>query len=299
MRGLASFILRGQSQAVLVVVATALVPLLNLFSGAALALVTLRKGPGEGLVVVLMSLCLAGFLLWWLAGSMTPASALFGLFWLPIWVLAVTLRYTVSLARTLQLALLLAGLVLLGCLAWLDDPLAWGRALLQKAFQPLLRSLQLPEAEQAAALGHLQDTVAPLILGLLLANGLLSIVLSLLLGRWWQALLFNPGGFQAEFHGLRLGRQTALLAAAVFALALLTRAALFANLALLLAAVYALQGIALVHGVVGRARLSPGWLIVFYVLMVFALPQLLALLCLLGIVDAWLDFRARFKAGTP
>jgi len=51
MQALAAFILRGRPQAVALIVLTVLLPVLNLGSGAALALVTLRKGPQEGMLL--------------------------------------------------------------------------------------------------------------------------------------------------------------------------------------------------------------------------------------------------------
>ncbi|MEZ5581549.1 MAG: hypothetical protein R3F37_01040 [Candidatus Competibacteraceae bacterium] len=53
-------------------------------------------------------------------------------------------------------------------------------------------------------LQQLLDYLAPMVVGLIFANGLASLLCGLLLGRWWQALLFNPGGFSREFHELRL-----------------------------------------------------------------------------------------------
>ena len=43
---------------------------------------------------------------------------------------------------------------------------------------------------------------------------------ALLLGRSWQAKLYNPGGFQPEFHGLAFGRTATLTGAGIVALAL-------------------------------------------------------------------------------
>jgi hypothetical protein len=295
MRGLAAFILRGRPQAVLVIVLAAVLPLLNLFSGAALALVTLRKGAQEGMLSLLIATCLTIILVAALFNSTLPAVGLLGTFWLPLWLLSGVLRHTVSLAVTLQLALLLATLVLVGYAVVIGDVTGWGRALLAQLLEPVLQPLQLPGPQQTA----IEATLAPFILGLFIANGLLSVLLSLMLGRWWQALRFNPGGFGAEFRELRLGRYPALLAVLVFAGTLLWQWPLLVNLALLLLVIYALQGIALAHALVNRRRLAPGWLVGFYLLLLL-LPQSFFLVCLLGVIDAWVDFRIRVKspAGT-
>lgn len=293
MKGLASFVMRGRFQAMLVIVIAALLPFLNLFSGAGLTLVTLRQGYREGLLVTVLVAVTSGVLIGVLSGSIAPTLGLAGLFWIPLWLLAATLRYTVSLALTLQLALLLTALAMLGYAAYLGDPVVWGRKLLEEILRPFLQETGL--AGTTAGIEQIIDYLAPLTLGLIFANGLVSLVLSLLLGRWWQGLLYNPGGFQKEFHELRLGRQMALGAALVFGLALLTDLPLLSNLAFLLMIVYTLQGLAVIHGVAGKLKLARGWLIGLYIVMFLALPQLVMLLCLVGIVDAWLDFRNRVR----
>src|SRR5690625_6353500 len=64
---------------------------------------------------------------------------------------------------------------------------------------------------------HSGSTEAPPSPSLVLVTGLLANVtsftgvLGLMLGRWWQALLYNPGGFKQEFNGLRLNTPQALV----------------------------------------------------------------------------------------
>jgi len=44
------------------------------------------------------------------------------------------------------------------------------------------------------------------------------------IARYWQAQLFNTGGFQKEFHSLRLGREAVMVFVAAFGLALMAAA---------------------------------------------------------------------------
>ncbi len=293
MQALAGFILRGRWQAVMLLALTALLPVLNLGGAAALALVTLRKGPREGLLTLLISTCLLLILAMGLFDSTLPVLGLMATFWLPLWVLAGVLRYTISLTVTLQSALALALLVVLGGAIALGDVTGWGRELLDRLVDPLLQQMQLTGRQRS----DIEATLATLLLGLCVGNALLSTLLSLLLGRWWQSLLFHPGGFGAEFCALRLGQLPAWLALLLFAGALLWQWPLLANLMPPLLVLYVLQGIAVAHGVVNRARLAQGWLVGLYV-MLLLLPQTLLLLCLLGVVDAWVDVRARIPAPT-
>jgi hypothetical protein len=295
MRAIASFIMRGPVQAACVVVIGALLPLLSVVSGAPLALVTLRQGARQGILVVAMAAALAGLLFWLLFNALTPLLGLLGLL-LPLWILALVLRHSLSLAATLKVSLLMASFILLACAVYVGDLAVWGRALLEEAMAPFIEQAQL-DSEQAAmtqVLAYL-DYLSPIALGLLVASSLLTVLLSLLLGRWWQALLFNPGGFRQEFQELRLGQPMALVASLVFAGAWLLKFPVLTNLVLLVIVIYALQGIALLHGVVSKARLNRFWLVGFYGLMLVIPLYVILLLCLLGFIDAWLDVRERLK----
>lgn len=94
---------------------------------------------------------------------------------------------------------------------------------------------------------------------------------------------------------MRLGRLTTLIALPIWVLALTVRTPWLIAWAFSLMVVYALQGLAVVHGVVARAHLAKTWLVGLYVIAFFALPQLLLILCIVGAIDAWGDFRARYK----
>ena len=291
MQVLAAFILQGRWQAVMLLALTALLPVLNLGGAAVLALVTLRKGSQQGFLTLLISTCLLLVLAMGLFDSTLPVITLVTTFWLPLWILAGILRYSISLAVTLQAALVLALLCVLGFTIIIGDVAGWGRQLLERLLDPLLQQMQLADEQRSA----IEAILAPLVLGLFVGNALLSTLLSLLLGRWWQSLLFHPGGFGAEFRTLRLGRWPAWLALGLFVGIWLWQWPLLANLLPLLLILYVFQGVAVAHGVVNRTKLSQGWLVGLYVLLLL-LPQTLLLLGLLGVVDAWVDIRARIAA---
>ena len=59
----------------------------------------------------------------------------------------------------------------------------------------------------------------PQVAALLATGNAVIAVLSLMLGRYWQALLYNPGGFGSEFRALKMP-QSAVLAMASIALVL-------------------------------------------------------------------------------
>ena len=298
MRSLASFIMRGRWQAALVAalatVLSLLLPPILIFGAASVALATLRWGSREGALVILISACAIFILTLPLFGSGSIQLALIValLFWLPSWFLALALRTTISLALTLAVAAAFGALAVLAFYAVLYDPASWWTETLNAQLKPMFDSAGLIKDE--AAFNDFVKFLALIMPGIIAASFLANILLGLLLARWWQALLYNPGGFRKEFHALRLGQRMALATVIVSGLALIIGLPLFINLLWVLGAIYVIQSFALVHGLVFKAGLARGWLIGFYVLMTFA-PQLLSFLCLLSVIDAWVDFRSRIK----
>jgi hypothetical protein len=134
--------------------------------------------------------------------------------------------------------------------------------------------------------------------GLVLASLILSALCSLLLARWWQALLVNPGGLQTEFNQLRFGRTVGLLTLGVM---LFTRFApdlasdMAAQSVMIVLVPYLFAGLAVLHGLVAQAGRGRAWLIAVYVLLA-VIPQSMLLLAGGGLLDTWIDFRRRFSS---
>ena len=117
MRFLASFAMRGRAQAVVATVVLAVVslpvPPLSVLSSAVIALVTLRRGQVEGLVVGGLAGLVSGLLAYLAAADPLPALAFVLLLWLPVLVVALVLRITRSLP-SMMYAALAVGLVVIG-----------------------------------------------------------------------------------------------------------------------------------------------------------------------------------------
>lgn len=142
---------------------------------------------------------------------------------------------------------------------------------------------------------HPEQAVQGLLIGSLCVSLFSFGLISVMLGRSWQAKLYNPGGFQQEFHRLRLSRQSCLLLLAMMlALSYLN---VIAVEALLIGLVpFSVAGLALVHGSVAKRKLGKGWLITFYVVSFLLGPSLMFLLVFLAVLDAWIDIRSRIPS---
>lgn len=128
--------------------------------------------------------------------------------------------------------------------------------------------------------------------GMFGAVTLLTSMLAIFIGRWWHAILSNPGGFGREFRTLRMGTVVGLLAGVVFVLAALTKITLLENLTLVLVSAFMLHGLSVMH-VVASAGVGSFWLVAVYGLMVVAMPFAQLAIAGLGFLDNWFDLRSR------
>jgi hypothetical protein len=305
MKVIASYVMRGPSQATLVASVTALLslvlPPLGLLSAGAIGLVTLRNGAGYGALVSGLSTLAIGVLAWLTLGSPLPAIGVLLMIWLPILALGVLLRSSRSLALTVQTAGAMGVMSVLLIYALSGDPAAaWAQILEPLVNGPLREALSADVALTDAAKDALIGQLAAWMTGAFAAALVMQFLLGLFVARWWQAALYNPGGFGEEFRALRLGRGYGIIVLALLAvLPFFTGASLAANLLMVLAAPLLVQGLAVVHGVRALKRARPAWLVGFYVLFILAMPQSVLVTACIGLVDIWADIRRRVAPSGP
>ena len=297
MISLARFILKGYSQAALVAASLAmlglLLPPVAWMSGAAVALVTLVNGHRNGLLVT----AIAGIGTAVFSGLILsiPQLAIYYvlLVWLPVVMVAVVLRKTVSLVLCLQL---IAGVSLLGIIVlyvfFPDFGEIWRSSLNMMADDLIANSNGTLDNEQ---LQLIIDQVVSLLPGFFASSFMIGTMISLYLARWWQAVIYNPGGFGKEFRAINLGKATAFIALAIAITASLIKADIFNAMLLVVFALYLNQGIAVLHAVFAGKQFHAVWLFMIYLLMFF-IPHTVVLLALAGLADTWIDFRRRLIA---
>ena len=274
MRALAEFVMKDRKRAIIAVLLLGLLPMMNLLSSVVIGLTLLRKGSNEALAILVWALLPLGAYAY--IGDVIPLVLVLG-----VTLLAGVLRQT----QSWELSLLGAALVGLTIEAYL----VLRPELLDLLFQQLdvymaTNGIEgLPVAQLRATLtSYLGATY-----------GMLAALL-MILARWLQAALYNPGGFQQEFHALRVGSKVALLLVAwTFASSfgvLPSSWVVYSTLPLLF------SGAALVHGVVAIRQMPGSVLAVFYA--VILLPIAMQGVMLLALMDSWYDFRARLKASS-
>ena len=283
MRALADFIMRGRVQATLVVVGCAALPLLFWLSAAAGSLVFLRRGFKDASGVLVWALLPA--LAWWYFGEPRTLMVLLGTLGL-----AALLRAGQSWSRVLlySIALGLVYGVALGSV--FREPIESLAQEIAKILPQMLDGIyqQLKVEERA----RLEGLIAPVLTGLIAALLQAVSVLALMLGRYWQAALYNPGGFGHEFRAVRLP-----LAVALGLLVLILVGPNFgtelAMLTPLCTIPLVFAGLAVIHGLVAQKRLAKFWLVGLYVTLLLFMQLIYPLLVVLAIVDSLIDFRGR------
>ncbi|MGH8120980.1 MAG: DUF2232 domain-containing protein [Gammaproteobacteria bacterium] len=289
MRRLGEYILRGRMQAIgftsLFTVCSMIIPLMSyLFSGIVPALVTLRKGPVAGLQVVAGSLLLIVAVA--LFARINPyLMIMFALgIWLPTWFCAMVLRITEEQGRMLLAAGLCGLLYIALSHLLLDDVVQWWTSVLALWVE------QFMPPESAGKFADRLASAAPMMNAMTTAGLVVSLVTTLFCARWWQAYLFQPGGFGQEFRTLGLPKflTIAVLACAgLLAAGQAEQGTAALEVLVLLIFLYVFQGIAAVHRLVAAGRLARPWLLAMYVTLV-VLPQAILFVACMGMVDSWM-----------
>lgn len=288
---LSGFILRGPGQAALVA-ATSLTlsvafPPIVWISNAAVALYVMRFGLKAS--VPMLAIALVGAMLLFWAVFAYPVLGLLSavFFWLPLLLSAMVLRATISLELASLSCVGVAGFVALMCYILLGDPAYFWSELLKSS--PQLKEL-MGQATPTDGVDVLQ-VFAKLATGLLATGVLLNTLAGLYLGRHWQAQQFQPGGFAESFVGFKLGKVVVTSLLAMCVLGLVSDSGFGFAVAMPLVFLLTVQGLAVVHGVAAAKQWPKVILVSVYLAML--VPHVIALICVLAVVDAWFDLRAR------
>lgn len=271
--------MRGRSQALMLSIGGMTLPGLSWFGAAVVALVMLRRGWSDSLMLCLWAaLPATGWLV--MVGEPAPLILLTGAA-----VLAYALRVTTSWSHVLGLA------VVLGL------PISWLFELTSAVVieQVITFFVQLSEqsSEQPVNLTDDRLVLERLLIGLFTAGQLCVMLASVVLARWWQSSLYNPGGFGKEFKGLRLlpGLSAALILLMVMCYA--SGSPYLSSWILVLLVPFLVGGIAFVHWVVMSKHLGGNWLVFFYLLMLFFLQFMVPILMIIAVTDSWIDLRKK------
>lgn len=290
MRGLFEYVMRGRKQAILMIVLFNLIPFLGWLSDVIVALVTLRKGAKEGFLV----------LMWAVLPSIVFAVIGHPQFWfynvvggsLMVYLSAITLRNTNSWATVLCYAMLLGIVGVIAVHIYNPDIAAdWAKQ--------LSNYVQWLKGQWSTTLDFKRmETAVPLFAkfgtGLQIIFILVSDLVSLLVARWGQSLLYNPNALQPELLNIRLG-YIAIGTLVLLVLGSTSGIAVAIDSMPLVLMSFSLAGLSLLHGAITLTKASKAWLFGFYGLWVLLFPYLTMLLVFAALMDCKWNFRHRLQ----
>lgn len=271
-----------------------IIPPVSIISAASVALVTLRRGRYEGLYVLIftcLSVALLGFFIF---GNFQPA-LLYGLIlWLPVWLMSVVLREG-KLSVAIEVAVILGIVVVIGFYAYVDEPsLIW-----MAIWEEQLVNIANTEVETPMPVAQIRESIqifSHYMTGGVVAGTVCILVFSLFLARMWQSALYNPGGFQVEYLSLKAHPKLSVVSVVVVIIAWLMSGVIAEigwNIALLFATLYTFVGTAILHSIFATIKIKR-FIVPMLYLTLFMIPHVLAVVVIVGIVDAWLDLRSKF-----
>jgi len=285
---LATYIMRGRVQAMIVASSLALVSLMmppvSVLSSATVALVTLRLGAFEGLIILGCSTLAASILGFFATGNFQFAFLYVLVLWLPVWLISIILREGRHLSLAVEIATLLGVLGVIVFYLFSSEPAGMWSAVLA----------QMIPAD--APVAEIQDKIEILVhymTGIVAAGSVLGLLFGLFLGRWWQANLFNPGGFKQEYLLMSTKPWLSIASVAIVGVALVTSGEVSEiawNIIILLFILYTVTGTSILHTYFAKMKLGRFMVPMLYITL-FLIPHLMLLVALVGVSDPWLDLR--------
>jgi len=290
--------MRGRMQAMMVASSLALLslvlPPISIVSSASVALVTLRRGGYEGLYVLICACLSAALLGFFLFGSFQFA-LLYGLvLWLPIWLISIVLREGKHLSIAIEIAVLLGVMAVIGFYIYASEPALIWQSVLEEMVKPMLASnADMPVDEIRQSIQRFSHYMT----GGIIAGTVYGLLFGLFLARMWQSALYNPGGFREEYLELRVRPKLALVSILVAVIAWLMSGVISEicwNISILFVVLYTFVGTAILHAALSTMRMKRFLVPMLYVTLIM-IPHIIALVIIVGVVDAWLDLRSKFS----
>ncbi|WP_455375478.1 hypothetical protein [Kaarinaea lacus] len=324
MRALATYLLRGNKEAIIVVlvcsVLALLIPVFGLFNAVIVGLVSLRHGANKGLMLAGISSAViaAGILLF---GALPEGNGSEGLAAIGQWVVSLLglvalcgiLRSTRSLQLTMLSALGAGVAVIVVFRLFVRDTVSWWQNSQFETVKELYNNAVESVLAQQAVVNHqMLESVSAYLVGIVVATFTAGLIIHLFLSRSWQAAMFNPGGFRDEFIQLRFSKNVAIAPIICLVLFMLAGAENFVGYSclaviMIFAMLYTIFGIAVIFGVF-KARnwhwgIVVGAVVAFLVVgtlqfrsLEYPAVMLILVFAFIGFIDTFLDFRKKAQS---
>ena len=286
----ANWVVARPQNAVIALAATLALPILQVVSGALLVLLVLERGVRDAAIYAGIAAGLLAIVAYFAKVQADQIVLNMAVVLMPSLLFGLLLQWTRSLTLTLQVSVLLAGLVVLGFAIFVDDAVAYWQPLMEALIE-WARSNDLHMQADALIAEPVMAANMMTLAFVLTRWALLAVIV--LLGYALARSLERQTGNLGHFRELNLGRVLALTLASASVIAWLLGADWLQNVAIVLFATFWLQGLAVVHWLHDNGQLPAFVVIATYALMLVLHVFLMLALAILGYTDAWFDYRSR------
>lgn len=274
----------------LVLVLSAL-PLLHWCAAILLALVTLRQGIKTGCLLALAMTISALLLVVLHQGQWLVAVNQVVAVWL-LWGSAGLVRATHSWVLLLQLLTVL-GLAVVVMVHWVNPDIAHAWLAFVKTQAASLQGSPMMVSYHLNDNPALLDQLTHFATGIEVMTVSAVLLVTLMVARWLQALLYNPGGLKQELYFIHLQPVFASVLLAVMIAAVFSQQYVLMDCLGVVLLPLLVSGLSLMHYLTARVVWQGLWLVFCYGLLVLFSPQVLMILIGAGFVDAWWNIRQR------
>ena len=301
LRRFTDFILQSHLQAMGVAFLLSFIPLVGgSLSILIAALVTLRKGAFAGTLVLCAAIVPYLLSYAYSASEQTQVMLIATTIIITIniltWLYALLLRRYNNWSLVIEIAAL-SGIIAVGVIYFIyPDVQNWWLAELAKYTNKMMEQAAadgaaLPEEMQAGITASVQE-FKRYATGILVVSILFNAVFQLILARWWQAIVFNPGGLRKELHQIRLSSLAVVVFIVVAGLAYAGQAFSLDILPIVVTA-FCAGGLSLIHNLLMSNTAGWFWLTLVYLGVMFLSWMGIVVIAMAGVLDSLLDFRKR------
>lgn len=289
------YINRGWKEAAIVALIFSIIPLMGWVAVVIMALITLRKGPQQGLFILLITALPS--LLFWSSG--------FGFVWVLIvlsgnvltWLLAIVLRETSDWGKVLSASLLFVVLLTVVLHLFVPDVQGYWYNMLQQMYSEANKDTMMLLQVPAVNAKQYFFNVSRIMMPVLLVMQLLVVLTNLLIGRWWQGKMFNPGGFGEEIYQAKLSTWCSIILLASIVAIYMGESAAWDVLPVLIL-MFFFVGVIVFNKLAEFWKTKTAFMWLFYGLIVLLFPYSLVVVAGLGVADSFVDFRAKIARST-
>lgn len=305
LRRFTDYVLQGRLQAIATAFIIAFIPVIGSISILIAALVTLRKGAFEGAVVAIAATL--PYVISYFIAIPPQGQEQMALEMLMIliasniltWFFAILLYRFNNWNLTLELGALIGIGIVLAVHLFYPDIQAWWVTQLNAYFMKVTNAVDKASFETGPLkLNEVQlraiNAMKHFATGFLVVSIILNALLQLVMARWWQAVIFNPGGLRKELYQIHFSH----VAGAIFVIGLALSMA-GSEVALdampIIYAIFCIAGLSLIHQFIATTKNGWLWLIIIYSGVIWLFPVSIVLIAIVALLDTGLNFRKRFN----